>query len=100
MYGNRVAWQEIALVTCDDPKSIFHKTGVWKQGLIANVTMLARCDMIKPARGKYGADSRFTRVQEMKQDQLTLTKVCFSCISAIVIENYCFLLCGCCCCCC
>ena len=62
------------MATGDDSKSIFHKTGVWKQGLIANVSMLARGDMVKPARGTYGADSRFTRVQEMKQDKLA--KVC------------------------
>ena len=70
VYGNRVAWQEVLLVTSKDGKNMFHKTSLWRQGLISDVIMLPRSDMVKPPRGdsKYGADGRFTRVQEMKQD--------------------------------
>lgn len=38
--------------------------------MVGDVAMLPRADMVKPPRtddAKYGADGRFTKVQEMKQ---------------------------------
>lgn len=69
IYGSRVGWHELLLVTAADTKNVFHKSNLWKQGHVSNITMLPRSDMLKPPRseGKYGADGRFTRVQEMKQ---------------------------------
>eukprot|EP00435_Cladocopium_sp_Y103_P004311 s3355_g1.t1 len=69
IYGSRVGWQELLLVTASDTKNVFHKSILWKQGHVSNIAMLPRSDMLKPPRteGKYGSDGRFTRVQEMKQ---------------------------------
>eukprot|EP00435_Cladocopium_sp_Y103_P035840 s1440_g9.t1 len=69
VYGNRTAWQEVLLVTSSDGRNMYHKTALWRQGLISDVMMLPRSEMVKPPRGdsKYGADTRFTKVQEMKQ---------------------------------
>ena len=80
VYGMRQAYQEILLVTSADSKNIFHRSPAWKQGLVPDVQMLARSDMVKPPRtedAKFGTDGRFTRVQEMKQANLhkILTKV-------------------------
>ncbi len=49
--------------------NIFHKSKLWKTGVVAGVSMLPRNDVAKPARdsSKYGSETRFTRVQEMKQ---------------------------------
>lgn len=71
VYGNRVAFQEILLVTAQESRNIFHRCPAWRQGLIPEVTMLGRADMVKPPRGddaRFGNGSRFTKVQEMKQD--------------------------------
>jgi len=70
VYGNRVAWQELVLVTSQDGKNIFHRTPLWRQGLISDILMLPRGEMVKPPRAegaKYGGEGRFTKVQEMKQ---------------------------------
>lgn len=70
VYGNRCAFQEVLFITSQDPKNIFHRSSVWRQGMVGDVVMLPRADMVKPPRSddaKYGADARFTRVQEMKQ---------------------------------
>ena len=70
VYGNRVAWQELVLVTSQDGKNIFHRTPLWRQGLISEILMLPRGEMVKPPQAegaKYGAEGRFTKVQEMKQ---------------------------------
>ena len=71
IYGSRTGWQELLLVTASETKNMFHKSNLWKQGHVSNITMLPRSDMLKPPRteGKYGSDGRFTRVQEMKQAQ-------------------------------
>ena len=70
IYGTRLGFQEVVLVTANDPKNIAHKSSLWKQGLAVGVSMLPRQDMVKPykSEGKWGSDSRFTKVQEMKQD--------------------------------
>lgn len=69
IYGSRSGYHELLLVTAADKGNNFHKTKLWKSGVVANVTMLARPEMAKPARdsSRYGAETRFTRVQEMKQ---------------------------------
>ena len=71
IYGSRVGFQEVVLVTANDAKTVAHKPSLWKQGLVAGVSMLPRQDMVKPCKseGKWGSDSRFTKVQEMKQDR-------------------------------
>ena len=70
VYGARLGFQELILVTSTDQKNHFHGSLGWKRGLISGVSMLQRQDMIKPPRtsGKWGSDARFTKVQEMKQD--------------------------------
>ena len=70
VYGSRSGFQEVVLITAADPKNVFHKTSLWKQGVVTGVSMLPRQDMVKPSRldSLWGADSRFTKVQEMKQD--------------------------------
>ena len=76
VYGNRVAFQEILLVTAQDSKNNFHRSPAWRQGLIPEVTMLGRGDMVKPPRGddaRFGNGSRFTKVQEMKQELVPKT---------------------------
>jgi hypothetical protein len=69
IYGSRLGFQEVVLVTANDPKNIA-KSSLWKQGLAVGVSMLPRQAMVKPCKseGKWGSDSRFTKVQEMKQD--------------------------------
>lgn len=69
VYGSRTAWQEMLLVTANDSKNIFHRSPLWRQGLVSDIAMLPRAEMVKPPRvdAKYGSDGRFTRVQEMKQ---------------------------------
>lgn len=77
VYGNRTAWQEILLVTSQDTKNIFHRSAVWRQGMVPDVLMLPPADMVKPPRtddAKYGSDGRFTRVQEMKQELRAVAK--------------------------
>lgn len=74
VYGNRVAWQELLLVTANDTKNVFHRSSLWRQGLVNDIVMLPRSEMVKPPRSdaKYGSDGRFTRVQEMKQAPVLL----------------------------
>lgn len=80
VYGNRQAYQEVLLIISQDSKNAFLKQPVWKHGVIAGVSMLARGDMVKPTKndGRYGADSRFTKVQEMKQDCSIMLNVSFN----------------------
>lgn len=45
------------------------KSKLMKNGIVSGVKMLARGDMVKMPKEGYGAESRFTRVQELKQAQ-------------------------------
>ncbi|CAK8995879.1 Uncharacterized protein SCF082_LOCUS4551 [Durusdinium trenchii] len=68
LYGNRTAFHELLLVTSKEA-SPFHKSKLWKQAAVFNISMLPRSEMAKPPRddSKYGSEARFTKVQEMKQ---------------------------------
>ncbi|CAK8990596.1 unnamed protein product, partial [Durusdinium trenchii] len=69
LYGNRVGFQDILLVTSSKGNNIFHKSKLWKTALVTDISMLPRQQMLKPPRpdNRYGVDTRFTKVQEMKQ---------------------------------
>ena len=69
IYGSRVGFHEILLVTAADKHNIFHRSALWKQLVVQGVSMLSRSSMAKPPRGDntFGGEPRFTRVQEMKQ---------------------------------
>lgn len=69
IYGTRVGYHDLLLVTAAGKGNMFHKSKLWRTGVVAGVSMLPRNDMAKPARdtAKYGSETRFTRVQEMKQ---------------------------------
>ena len=69
IYGSRVGFHEILLVTAADKQTLFHRSPLWKQLVVPGVSMLSRANMAKPPRGdnKFGGEPRFTRVQEMKQ---------------------------------
>ena len=79
VYGNRQGYQEILLVSSLDKQNCFTKSAAYRQGIFSGVSMLSRSDMVKPEKNAYGGDTRFTKVQEMKQDRaeskrLALTK--------------------------
>ena len=69
IYGTREGYQEVLLVASLDKTNHFVKSKAFKTAVIGGVSMLPRNEMAKPPRenGKYGSDTRFTRVQEMKQ---------------------------------
>jgi len=71
IYGNRSGFHEILLVTGSDKQNVFMKSAFWRTGVVTGVTMLGRAEMAKVPKdlSKYfGGETRFTRVQEMKQD--------------------------------
>ena len=74
VYGQRQAFQEVILISAPDSRNCFVKAGAYRQGVIAGVSMLSRGDMVKPAKSAYGTDTRFTKVQEMKQDSGTFAE--------------------------
>ncbi|CAK9049337.1 unnamed protein product [Durusdinium trenchii] len=38
VYGSRSGFQEVVLITAADPKNVFHKTSLWKQGVVCVAT--------------------------------------------------------------
>ncbi|CAK9015621.1 Uncharacterized protein SCF082_LOCUS12841 [Durusdinium trenchii] len=74
VYGSRSGYQQVLLITSNDKNNIFRRSRIWKVGVIQGVTMLGRAEMLKPARASklYGGEARFTKVQEMKQDSISV----------------------------
>ena len=74
VYGSRSGYQQVLLITSNDKNNIFRRSRIWKVGVIHGVTMLGRAEMLKPARASklYGGEARFTKVQEMKQDSISV----------------------------
>lgn len=67
VYGTRSAYHEVLLVTSNDRHNNAQKSKLCKSGMVSGVSMLQRNEMLKPQRDGFGAESKFTRVQEMKQ---------------------------------
>ena len=60
-------------MTSMDKGNVALKSKLWRQGVVSGVSMLQRAEMLKPPRNsRYGAEGRFTKVQEMKQDRVSL----------------------------
>lgn len=74
IYGQRTGYHDLLMITAAGTNN-FHRSKMWKTGVISQVTMLARPEMAKPPReaSRYGSEGRFPRVQEMKQDWV----ICF-----------------------